>query len=103
MVIPPLPALNQLFTGTAAGIISLCAYFPDVYLYTTIGNLLDKTLGIIAYKYIFIFIFLILILSLYLIFIINIYYYYKCIVFLYITILRYKYNLLYIDNNFLIF
>lgn len=43
-------------TGTAAGIISLCAYLPDVYLYTTIGNILDKNPGIIGYKYIFIFI-----------------------------------------------
>jgi putative transporter cgxT len=42
-------------TGTAAGLISLVAYVPDVYLYTVLGNVLDSNPGVTGYRYVFIF------------------------------------------------
>ena len=42
-------------TGTAAGLISLCAYFPDIYLYIVLGNVIDNNPGATGYKYIFLF------------------------------------------------
>ena len=42
-------------TGTAAGLISLLAYVPDVYLYTVLGNVLDRNPGIEGYRYVFVF------------------------------------------------
>lgn len=42
-------------TGTAAGLISLCAYFPDIYLYIVLGKAIDKNPGITGYRYVFIF------------------------------------------------
>lgn len=42
-------------TGTAAGLISLVAYVPDVYLYTILGNVLDNNPGLIGYRYVFLF------------------------------------------------
>lgn len=41
-------------TGTAAGLISLIAYAPDMFLYTTIGNIMDSNPGMAGYKIIFI-------------------------------------------------
>lgn len=42
-------------TGTAAGLISLVAYVPDVYLYTVLGNVLDSNPGVTGYRYVFVF------------------------------------------------
>ena len=42
-------------TGTAAGLISLVAYVPDVYLYTILGNVLDNNPGLVGYRYVFLF------------------------------------------------
>lgn len=42
-------------TGTAAGLISLLAYLPDVYLYIVLGKVIDRFPGVAGYRYIFIF------------------------------------------------
>lgn len=42
-------------TGTAAGVISLCAYLPDIYLYIVLGNVIDTNPGITGYRYVFMF------------------------------------------------
>ena len=41
-------------TGTAAGLISLIAYAPDMFLYTAIGNIMDANPGMGGYRIIFI-------------------------------------------------
>ena len=41
-------------TGTAAGLISLVAYVPDVYLYTVLGNVLDGNPRVKGYRNVFI-------------------------------------------------
>ncbi|GGG06741.1 MFS transporter [Paenibacillus aceti] len=42
-------------TGTAAGLMSLLTYFPEIYLYTTVGNMVDRTPGIGGYRHVFLF------------------------------------------------
>lgn len=40
-------------TGTAAGLISLLTYFPEIYCYTLVGNMVDKNPGIKGYQNVF--------------------------------------------------
>ena len=42
-------------TGTAAGLLSLLTYFPEIYCYTMVGNMVDKNPGIAGYRNVFIF------------------------------------------------
>jgi len=42
-------------TGTAAGLISMLTYLPEIYLYTEVGNMVDRTPGIGGYQHVFIF------------------------------------------------
>ncbi|MDO4541836.1 MAG: MFS transporter, partial [Bacillota bacterium] len=40
-------------TGTAVGVISVIGFFPDVYMNTIAGNLMDAFPGATGYKYLF--------------------------------------------------
>lgn len=40
-------------TGTAAGLISLLTYFPEIYCYTMVGNMVDRKPGIAGYQDVF--------------------------------------------------
>lgn len=40
-------------TGTAVGVISVIGFFPDVYMNTIAGNLMDAYPGVAGYKYLF--------------------------------------------------
>ncbi len=42
-------------TGTAAGLLSVLTYFPEIYAYTWVGNMVDSTPGIGGYKNVFIY------------------------------------------------
>jgi len=42
-------------TGTAVGVMSLLAYFPEIYCYTMVGDMVDKHPGIEGYRMVFIF------------------------------------------------
>lgn len=42
-------------TGTAAGVISLLTYFPEIYAYTMVGNMVDRNPGIIGYQNVFLY------------------------------------------------
>jgi len=42
-------------TGTAAGLMSMLTYFPEIYCYTMVGNMVDQTPGIGGYRNVFIF------------------------------------------------
>ena len=42
-------------TGTAAGIISLIGYMPEIFLYTFVGNLVDRNPGIVGYQHVFLY------------------------------------------------
>ncbi|XIV52819.1 hypothetical protein AB2E30_01960 [Escherichia coli] len=42
-------------TGTAAGLISLLTYFPEIYCYTMVGNMVDRKPGIAGYQDVFLF------------------------------------------------
>lgn len=42
-------------TGTAAGFISLLTYFPEIYCYTMVGNMVDRKPGIAGYHDVFMF------------------------------------------------
>lgn len=42
-------------TGTAAGLISLLTYFPEIYSYTWVGDMVDKNPGVTGYQRVFIF------------------------------------------------
>lgn len=41
-------------TGTAAGLVSLLTYFPEIYFYTTVGNIVDRSPGVAGYRNVFI-------------------------------------------------
>lgn len=43
-------------TGTAAGLMSMLTYFPEIYCYTMVGNMVDKNPGIVGYQHVFYFI-----------------------------------------------
>lgn len=42
-------------TGTAAGLISLLTYFPEIYAYTLVGDMVDKAPGVAGFRNVFIF------------------------------------------------
>lgn len=42
-------------TGTAAGLMSMLTYFPEIYSYTMVGKMVDNTPGIGGYRNVFIF------------------------------------------------
>nr|WP_142013209.1 MFS transporter [Serratia fonticola] len=42
-------------TGTAAGFISLLTYFPEIYCYTMVGNMVDNKPGVAGYHDVFMF------------------------------------------------
>lgn len=42
-------------TGTAAGLMSLLTYLPEIYCYTMVGNMVDKNPGVKGYHNVFIF------------------------------------------------
>lgn len=41
-------------TGTAAGLMSMLTYFPEIYLYTKVGDMVDKNPGVGGYRSVFI-------------------------------------------------
>ena len=43
-------------TGTAAGLMSMLTYFPEIYCYTLVGDMVDKNPGIVGYQHVFFFI-----------------------------------------------
>ncbi|MCP1225956.1 MFS transporter [Sebaldella sp. S0638] len=42
-------------TGTAAGLLSLLTYFPEIYCYTMVGNMVDRNPGISGFRNVFFF------------------------------------------------
>lgn len=40
-------------TGSAAGVMSIIAYFPEIFLYTTFGNIVDKSPNLAGYQNVF--------------------------------------------------
>lgn len=42
-------------TGTAAGLMSFIGYFPEIFCYTMVGKMVDKSPGIVGYRHIFLF------------------------------------------------
>lgn len=42
-------------TGTAAGLISLVGYFPEIFCYTMVGKMVDNNPGVAGYRSVFLF------------------------------------------------
>ncbi|KLU62738.1 inner membrane protein YihN [Peptococcaceae bacterium CEB3] len=42
-------------SGTAAGLISVVGYFPEIFLYTLVGKMVDNNPGVVGYRHIWLF------------------------------------------------